>query len=90
MIYVSPTSLSYERIKELAIGLERSRQKFVWVLRNSDTVDVFEQGEERSHQLPQGYEERVKNRGIVVTDWAKQVEILAHPSDRWVYESLLR
>ncbi|XP_021724165.1 zeatin O-glucosyltransferase-like [Chenopodium quinoa] len=83
VIYVSfgsSTSLSYEQIRELAIGLERSGQKFVWVIRNSDSVDVFAEGEKRRPQLPEGYEERVKNRGIVVADWAPQLEILAHPS----------
>lgn len=31
------TSLCDEQIKELAIGLEESQMKFVWVLRNADT-----------------------------------------------------
>ncbi|XP_010673138.2 zeatin O-glucosyltransferase [Beta vulgaris subsp. vulgaris] len=83
VIYVSfgsSTSLSYKQIEELAVGLERSEQKFVWVLRNSDTGNIFAEGEGRNPQLPEGYEERVKNRGIVVKDWAPQLDILAHPS----------
>ncbi|XP_021741028.1 zeatin O-glucosyltransferase-like [Chenopodium quinoa] len=83
VIYISfgsSTSLSYEQIMELAIGLERSWQKFVWVLRNSDTGNIFAEGEIRRPQLPEGFEERMKNRGIVVRDWAPQLEILAHPS----------
>ncbi|KAL2923544.1 Zeatin O-glucosyltransferase [Bienertia sinuspersici] len=83
VIYVSfgsSTSLSSEQIRELAIGLERSGQKFLWVLRNCDTGDVFAKGEVRKPQLPQGYEERVKSRGMVVRDWAPQLEVLAHSS----------
>ncbi|GFP88339.1 zeatin o-xylosyltransferase [Phtheirospermum japonicum] len=42
---------------------------FVWVLRDSRRIE-----------LPDGFEERVRERGIVVRDWAPQVEILAHKS----------
>ncbi|CAN4109138.1 unnamed protein product [Withania somnifera] len=82
VIYVSfgtTTSLSNEEIKELAIGLEKSMQKFIWVLRDADKGDVFK-GEERRARLPEGHEERLKGRGIIVRDWAPQLEILAHPS----------
>ncbi|KAK4725465.1 hypothetical protein R3W88_028244 [Solanum pinnatisectum] len=82
VIYVSfgtTTSLSNEEIEELAVGLEKSMQKFIWVLRDADKGDVFA-GEERRAQLPDDYEERLKGRGIIVRDWAPQLEILAHPS----------
>ncbi|KAH0721840.1 hypothetical protein KY290_006236 [Solanum tuberosum] len=82
VIYVSfgtTTSLSNEEIEELAVGLEKSMQKFIWVLRDADKGDVFA-GEERRAQLPDGYEERLKGRAIIVRDWAPQLEILAHPS----------
>ncbi|XP_004249229.2 zeatin O-glucosyltransferase-like [Solanum lycopersicum] len=82
VIYVSfgsTTTLSNEEIEELAIGLEKSMQKFIWVLREADKGDIFA-GEERRARLPEGYEERIKGRGIIVRDWAPQLEILAHPS----------
>ncbi|KAK6778995.1 hypothetical protein RDI58_025713 [Solanum bulbocastanum] len=82
VIYVSfgtSTSLSNEEIEELAFGLEKSMQKFIWVLRDVDRGDVFAD-EERKGQLPEGYEERIKGRGIIVRDWAPQLEILAHLS----------
>ncbi|KAM3205708.1 hypothetical protein P3L10_029118 [Capsicum annuum] len=82
VIYVSfgtTTSLSDKEIEELAIGLEKSMQKFIWVLRDADKADVFA-GEERRAQLPEGYEVRLKGRGVIVRDWAPQLEILAHPS----------
>ncbi|XP_021724161.1 zeatin O-glucosyltransferase-like [Chenopodium quinoa] len=83
VIYISfgsTTSMTDEQIMELALGLERSGQKFIWVLRRADTGDIFTGGEVGKPQLPEGYEDRVKNRGIVVKDWAPQLEILAHPS----------
>ncbi|KAM3205703.1 hypothetical protein P3L10_029113 [Capsicum annuum] len=82
VIYVSfgtTTSLSDKQIEELTIGLEKSMQKFIWVLRDADKGDVFA-GEERRAQLPEGYEVRLKGRGVIVRDWAPQLEILAHPS----------
>ncbi|KAM3339491.1 zeatin O-glucosyltransferase-like [Capsicum galapagoense] len=82
VIYVSfgtSTSLSNKEIEQLAVGLEKSQQKFVWVLRDADKGDVFA-GDERRARLSEGYEERLKGRGIIVRDWAPQLEILAHPS----------
>lgn len=87
VIYISfgsTTTMSDDQVRELAKGLEESGQKFIWVLRTADKGDVFEGEEEGIRpQLPQGYEERVKNRGIVVRDWAPQLEILGHPSTAW-------
>ncbi|GMN55382.1 hypothetical protein TIFTF001_024503 [Ficus carica] len=81
VVYVSfgtSTTFTDEQIEELALGLEQSEQKFIWVLRESDRGDVF--GEVRKLELPKGYEERVRNLGIVVRDWVPQLEILGHRS----------
>ncbi|KAM3691107.1 hypothetical protein ACB098_09G172800 [Castanea mollissima] len=83
VIYVSfgtTTAMEDEQIKELAIGLEKSEQKFIWVLRDADKGDIFINGELRKAEIPKGFEERVKGRGMVVRDWAPQLEILSHPS----------
>uniref|UniRef100_A0A803MAF7 Glycosyltransferase n=1 Tax=Chenopodium quinoa TaxID=63459 RepID=A0A803MAF7_CHEQI len=84
VIYVSfgsTTSLTDDQNEELASGLERCGEKFIWVLRRADPNDVFaEANRVKRPQLPAGYEERIKDRGIVVKDWAPQLEILAHPS----------
>ncbi|XP_017977681.1 PREDICTED: zeatin O-glucosyltransferase isoform X1 [Theobroma cacao] len=82
VLYVSfgtTTAMDDEQIKELAIGLRKSNQKFIWVLRDADKGDVFN-GEVRRPELPQGYEDSVKDTGLVVRDWAPQLEILAHPA----------
>ncbi|KAI3446489.1 hypothetical protein Pfo_003154 [Paulownia fortunei] len=82
VIYVTfgtTTSLSDEQIKELALGLEQSKVKFLWVLRDADKGDVFD-GQVRRAELPEGFEERAEGFGMVVRDWAPQPQILAHPS----------
>ncbi|KAL4271343.1 hypothetical protein GQ457_13G011080 [Hibiscus cannabinus] len=82
VIFVSfgtTTTMGDEQIHELAIGLRRSNQKFMWVLRDADKGDVFN-GEVRRPDLPEGYVDSVKERGLVVRDWAPQLEILAHPA----------
>ncbi|KAK6127284.1 hypothetical protein DH2020_038947 [Rehmannia glutinosa] len=81
VIFVSfgtTSSLSDEQVHELAIGLEKSGQKFIWVLREADKGDIFTGSENRKFELPDGFEERVKERGLIVRDWAPQLEILAH------------
>ncbi|KAG5608512.1 hypothetical protein H5410_019793, partial [Solanum commersonii] len=67
------------QIKELAMGLEHSKQRFIWVLRDADRGDIFK-GESRKVELPKGFEERLKEVGLVVREWAPQPEILAHLS----------
>ncbi|KAL3623746.1 hypothetical protein CASFOL_032562 [Castilleja foliolosa] len=82
VIFVSfgtTTSISDEQITELAIGLEKSEHNFIWVLRDADKGDIFT-GEIRKPVLPDGFEERVNKRGIIVRDWAPQLEILGHRS----------
>ncbi|KAL7092894.1 hypothetical protein ACP275_11G010000 [Erythranthe tilingii] len=82
VIYVSfgtTTSLSDEQIKELAFGLEQSKVKFLWVLRDADKGDIFD-GQVRRAELPNGFEQRVEGLGMVVREWAPQPQILAHPS----------
>ncbi|CAL5420797.1 unnamed protein product [Camellia sinensis] len=74
------TSLTNQQIKELAIGLEQSGQKFIWVSRDADKGDIFSGDVKRAEVLPEGYEERLKGVGLVVRDWAPQLEILAHQS----------
>ncbi|KAF5739631.1 putative UDP-glucosyltransferase [Tripterygium wilfordii] len=64
----SQAEISTDQIKEIAIGLEKSGVDFLWVIRKSEA------------ELGEGFEERVKGRGIVVRDWVNQWEILEHQS----------
>ncbi|KAL9331561.1 hypothetical protein ACSQ67_001171 [Phaseolus vulgaris] len=83
VMYVSfgtTTCFSEEQIKEVANGLEKSKQKFVWVVRDADKGDVFNHDGGSQLVLPKGFEERVKGIGLVVREWAPQLEILSHSS----------
>ncbi|KAK4345968.1 hypothetical protein RND71_036144 [Anisodus tanguticus] len=85
VIYVSfgsTTTLSNEQVNELALGLEQSGQKFIWVLREADKKggDNIEKG--FNCPLTKGYEERIKEKGcgFIEKKWAPQLEILGHVS----------
>lgn len=67
--------LSAEEREEIAYGLELSNLSFIWVVRFplGNTTSVEE-------ALPEGFLERVKERGMVVDKWAPQAKILEHPS----------
>eukprot|EP01018_Ginkgo_biloba_P016933 Gb_36915 [translate_table: standard] len=76
----SEKSVSCAQITELAVGLERSRQKFLWVLRRPS--DAGEASASALDYLPDRIYERVKEKdeGLIVLGWAPQLAILAHPS----------
>ncbi|OWM67264.1 zeatin O-glucosyltransferase-like [Punica granatum] len=93
VIYISfgtTIALSKEQIREIATGLESSGQRFIWVLRDADKGDMFNNAndDDDSYEtrklaelsLPKGFEERVEGVGLVVREWAPQLEILGHPS----------
>uniref|UniRef100_N1R556 Cytokinin-O-glucosyltransferase 3 n=1 Tax=Aegilops tauschii TaxID=37682 RepID=N1R556_AEGTA len=58
-------------IRELALGLEASNKPFLWVVRSEDSDGLW---------APEGWEQRVADRGMVVRGWAPQLAVLAHPS----------
>ncbi|KAB1204927.1 Anthocyanidin 5,3-O-glucosyltransferase [Morella rubra] len=78
LCFGSVGSFSEKQLKEMAIGLENSGKRFLWVVRNpppgideEPNLDVL---------LPKGFLERTKDRGFVVKQWAPQVEVLRHDS----------
>ncbi|KAL8061785.1 hypothetical protein ABFX02_02G106700 [Erythranthe guttata] len=80
--------LSHEQIVEIAHGLEKSGQRFLWVLRCPNTnpdasyFDIQSSGDPLAY-LPQGFLERTQDRGLVVPLWAPQAQILSHRSIRF-------
>ncbi|TYJ45165.1 hypothetical protein E1A91_A02G037300v1 [Gossypium mustelinum] len=90
VLYISFGSmggLSLEQMLELALGLELSQQRFIWVVRppieksGSGSVPKFGNiGDDMSSYLPEGFISRTRDRGVIVPQWAPQVEILSHPS----------
>lgn len=73
VVYVSFGSqvvLSTAQGAALAAGLERSRVPFVWCVKTGLVDEV----------VPEGFEERVQGRGVVIRGWAPQVVLLSHKS----------
>ncbi|XP_015573632.1 UDP-glycosyltransferase 90A1 [Ricinus communis] len=64
----SQAEISTEQLKDIAIGLEESKVNFLWVIRKEES------------ELGDGFEDRVKERGIIIREWVDQMEILMHPS----------
>lgn len=74
-LYISFGSENYpseEQIVEIAKGLEMSDVNFIWVARPP--------AGEAPAAMPEGFEERTRERGVVVREWAPQAAILAHES----------
>lgn len=86
VVYVclgSGGTLSLEQTNELAWGLELSGQRFLWILRRPTSYLGVSSGEDdqvMSVCLPEGFLDRTRGVGLVVTQWAPQVEILSHGS----------
>lgn len=79
VVYVAlgtEATLNQIELNELALGLERCGVPFIWVIRNQP---IHNQDESRV-QLPDGYENRVRNRGVVYRGWVPQTKILSHSS----------
>nr|CAB3467311.1 unnamed protein product [Digitaria exilis] len=71
---------SEEQLKEIAVGLERSGHRFLWVVRAPvcDSTLVLHADPDLDALLPEGFLERINGCGLVVKEWAPQVEVLRH------------
>ncbi|KAK7339517.1 hypothetical protein VNO77_20189 [Canavalia gladiata] len=87
VLYVSFGSggtLPQKQLDELALGLELSGQKFLWVLRppndSTEGAYIVAAKDDPLQFLPAGFLERTKEQGLVVPFWAPQTQILSHTS----------
>lgn len=76
----SGTALPRAQVTELAVGLEASGHRFLWVLRSPSSSFLSIEETNLSRLLPEGFENRTRDRGLVVASWAPQIPVLAHPS----------
>ncbi|XP_020596572.1 LOW QUALITY PROTEIN: hydroquinone glucosyltransferase-like, partial [Phalaenopsis equestris] len=82
----SAGTLSTEQLGGLALGLEASGQRFLWVVRSpmdlnsAGTYFTARSADNPFAYLPEGFLERTKGVGLVVSSWAPQVEVLGHCS----------
>ncbi|KAK9079337.1 hypothetical protein SSX86_001008 [Deinandra increscens subsp. villosa] len=67
--------LNTPQLIELGLGLEASNRPFIWVVKS-----VHREKEVEEWLAESGFEERVKDRGLIIRGWAPQVLILSHPS----------
>ncbi|KAK7336158.1 hypothetical protein VNO77_16691 [Canavalia gladiata] len=87
VLYVSfgsSCSLPQEQLNELALGLELSGQKFLWVLKppcdSTNPTYIEARNDDPLKFLPNGFLERTKGQGLVIPSWAPQTQILTHTS----------
>uniref|UniRef100_A0ACD5VZK7 Uncharacterized protein n=1 Tax=Avena sativa TaxID=4498 RepID=A0ACD5VZK7_AVESA len=87
LCFGSASSVPAEQLSEIAVGLERSGHAFLWAVRapvapDADSTKRFEGREEGTVEalLPEGFVDRTRGRGMVVSSWAPQVEVLRHPA----------
>jgi hypothetical protein len=74
---------SVKQIREVALGLEASGQRFLWVVKsppNDDPTKKFENPSEPDlvALLSEGFLDRTKDTGLVVKSWAPQRDVLMH------------
>ncbi|XP_020207753.1 UDP-glycosyltransferase 73C4-like [Cajanus cajan] len=76
VIYVCLGSLNRvapKQLMEIGLGLEATKRPFIWVLRGAYRSDEMERW-----LLEERFEERVKERGVLVRGWVPQMLILSH------------
>uniref|UniRef100_J3M931 Glycosyltransferase n=1 Tax=Oryza brachyantha TaxID=4533 RepID=J3M931_ORYBR len=72
-----------EQLREIAVGLEKSGHRFLWVVQAPGSTDPTKFLDRRADPdlaalLPEGFLERTSGRGVVVKLWAPQEDVLRH------------
>ncbi|KAF5823683.1 putative UDP-glucuronosyl/UDP-glucosyltransferase, UDP-glycosyltransferase family [Helianthus annuus] len=71
----SISQITPPQLIELGLALEASKSPFIWVIRAGDKAQEVEKWLSEN-----GFENRIKDRGLIIRDWAPQLLILSHPS----------
>ncbi|XP_042479387.1 anthocyanidin 3-O-glucosyltransferase 2-like [Macadamia integrifolia] len=79
LCFGSMGSFSAQQVKEIAAGLDRSGQRFLWSLRQPPQFGQVSRTEYTNFEevLPEGFLDRTAKRGIVC-GWVPQVDVLGH------------
>ncbi|PON82021.1 UDP-glucuronosyl/UDP-glucosyltransferase [Trema orientale] len=75
VVYVSFGSVAKftaSQLTEIALGLEASGHQFIWVVRRNKEEN------DKKDWVPEGFEQRVEDKGLIIRDWAPQMLILEH------------
>nr|AXH01351.1 UGT73C [Eschenbachia blinii] len=78
VIYVCLGSISQihpDQLVQLALALESSKNPFIWVVRAGNRTNIIEKWID-----DEGFEERTKDRALLIRGWAPQLLVLSHPS----------
>jgi hypothetical protein len=79
LCFGSMGSFTPPQVLEMAEGIERSEQRFLWVLRGPPATSGGHPTDANLEELlPEGFLERTKGKGLVWPTTAPQKEILAH------------
>ncbi|KAK2966494.1 hypothetical protein RJ640_019023 [Escallonia rubra] len=78
-------TLSHEQLTELALGLEMSGQRFLWVVRSpheKSNASYFsaQTNKDPFDFLPDGFLDRTNGSGLVLSSWTPQIQVLGHGS----------
>ncbi|XP_022735224.1 UDP-glycosyltransferase 89C1-like [Durio zibethinus] len=79
VVYVgfgSQITLTKQQMKAIASALEESGVRFIWAVK--DPMKNVEVGGDDQSIIPNGFEDRVAGKGLVIKGWAPQVAILRH------------
>ncbi|KFK42932.1 hypothetical protein AALP_AA1G057200 [Arabis alpina] len=77
----SQIRLNTEQTAALAAALEKSGVRFIWAVRDAAKKVNSNDDDDKSVEedvIPLGFEERVKEKGLVIRGWAPQTMILEH------------
>ncbi|KAE8658407.1 UDP-glycosyltransferase 89B1 [Hibiscus syriacus] len=69
-------TLTKHQMKAVAVALEESGVRFIWAVK--EPMKRAEDGDDDQRLIPQGFEDKVKGKGLVIRGWVPQVTILKH------------